>query len=74
MQALLPLAHAGDIPIYYWDNQEKLVSDSQCKIEKVRNHPFRLTSYFGNENKSAENLRAYNGNRLSLLNNDSLVG
>lgn len=60
-------------PIFYWDNQEKLVPAKGCGIVEVETNRFRFSQYFGKKASVTENLRNYKGVRQSHLINNSLV-
>lgn len=64
----------ADIPVYYWDNQDKLVeANGKCKIHTIGDQSFRFSRYFGNQKLNYENLRNFNGVKQSYLANESIV-
>ncbi len=60
-------------PLFYWDNQDKLVPAKGCGIVEVETNRFRFSQYFGKKVSITENLRNYKGVRQSHLVNNSLV-
>lgn len=60
-------------PLFYWDNQDKLVPAKGCGIVEVGENRFRFSQYFGKKSSVTENLRNYKGVRQSHLINNSLV-
>lgn len=62
-----------NVPLYFWDNQEGLVSASHCTTKIAPQTKFRVSQYFGNKSADTENLRNYSGVRQSHLINGSLV-
>jgi len=62
-----------NLPLYYWDNQDGLVSAQDCKITTTSLSPFRVSSYTGNNKQLTENIRNFAGVRQSNLPTGSLV-
>jgi len=60
-------------PLFYWDNQDKLVEAKGCGVVKVESNRFRLSNYYGKKTQVTENLRNYRGVLQSHLVNSSLV-
>lgn len=66
-------ANAFATPLFYWDNQDKLVPAKGCGIVEVEQNRFRFSQHFGKKKSVTENLRNYKGVRQSHLVNSSLV-
>lgn len=62
-----------NLPLYFWDNQDGLVSASECKITTTGQSPFRISSYTGHDKQLTENLRNFAGIRQSNLPTGSLL-
>ncbi|PJB54597.1 MAG: hypothetical protein CO099_00700 [Bdellovibrio sp. CG_4_9_14_3_um_filter_39_7] len=62
-----------NLPLYFWDNQEGLISAQDCKITTTSQSPFRVSSYTGSNKQLTENIRNYAGVRQSNLPTGSLV-
>ena len=62
-----------NLPLYFWDNQEGLISAQDCKITTTSQSPFRVSSYTGGNKQLTENIRNYAGVRQSNLPTGSLV-
>ncbi len=46
-------------PMYYWDNQKKLIRARGCGIMAISENQFRFTKYFGEGESKTENLRNF---------------
>lgn len=60
-------------PMFYWDNQNKIVPAKNCGLVKTDSNRFRFSNYYGKGTQVTENLRNYNGVLQSHLVNASLV-
>ena len=69
----LVTTNAMATPMFYWDNQDKLVEATSCKIVKTQSNRFRFSNYFGKNIQVTENLRNYKNILQSHLINSSLV-
>ena len=73
---LLMLVSFSDVfatPMFYWDNQDKLVPAKGCGLIQVENNRFRISNYFGKKTQVTENFRNKSGVLQSHLVNASLV-
>lgn len=60
-------------PMFYWDNQQKIVPAKNCGLIKVEKNRFRFSNYTGKNTQVTENIRNLNGVHQSYLINASLV-
>jgi len=71
------LSAMADLPVYYWDNQDKLVeANDRCKVETLADQPFRISKYYGeikNKKIEYENLRNYRGIKQSYVANGTMI-